>query len=334
MISNGDIKGTEVLKTRITELLGIKYPIQCGTMHWLSRAELVAAVANAGGLACLSGASFPTKEELLDEIHKTQDMTDKPFGVNISLFPALVPKPPEEMIETIVESGVSILETAGQNPKSLRKMIVDSGLIHIHKCAQVRNAVRMDRMGVDVISIVGTECGGHPGMDAVTSLVLIPQVVDAVQKPLIVGGGFCDGRTLIVALALGADGVNMGTRFINTKECPVHHSFKEKIINSRERDTVLVMKSIKNPARVLKNTWAKKIVEMENKGASPEELLPMINGKISRLGWVEGNLDKGLYPLGQVAGRIHNILSVSELIKDIVDEAVEVKKRIKSLFDS
>jgi NAD(P)H-dependent flavin oxidoreductase YrpB (nitropropane dioxygenase family) len=321
-----------MLKTRITELLGIQYPIQCGTMQWLSRAELVSAVANAGGLACLPAATFPTKEGLIDEIHKTQDMTDKPFGVNVSLFPALLPRPPEEMVETVIESGVKILETAGRNPEPIRNMIVENGLIHIHKCARVRDAVKVDRMGVNIISIVGTECGGHPSMEKVTSLVLIPQAVDAVKNPLIVGGGFCDGRTLVVALALGADGVNMGTRFISTKECPAHDSFKQKIVESGEADTVLVMESLQNPARVLRNPWAEKVIEMENKGASLEELVPFISGKVSSTGWATGNIDEGLYPSGQVAGRIHDIPTVSDLMKRIVDEAQEVKERLNKII--
>jgi len=321
-----------MLQTRVTEKLGIKYPIQCGTMQWLSRAELVSAVANAGGLACLPAATFPSKEELLDEIKKTRDMTDQPFGVNVSLFPALLPKPPEEMIETVIESGVKILETAGRSPEPYRKMISDGGLTHLHKCARVRDASKGDRLGVDIVSIVGTECGGHPSMEKVTSLVLIPQAVDAINIPLIAGGGFGDGRALMVALALGAEGVNMGTRFICTKECPAHDAFKQKIIESSEADTTLVMESLQNPARVLKSPWTDKILEMESRNAPLEELAPLISGQVSRSGWVDGNLEKGIFPAGQVVGRIKDIPSVAELMERIVGEASEVMKKLDGLF--
>jgi len=279
-----------MLQTKMTELLGIKYPIQCGTMMALSTAELVSAVANAGCLACIAAAMFPSKEELTDEIKKTRDMTDQPFGVNVSLFPALLPKPPEEMIETVIESGVKILETAGRSPEPYRQMIADAGMTHIHKCARVRDAAKGDRLGVDIVSIVGTECGGHPSMEGVTSLVLVPQAIDAIDKdkPLIAGGGFADGRALMVALSLGAAGVNMGTRFMATKECPMPDAAKEKMVESPETNTVLVMQTLGNPSRVMKTPWAEKILEMEDKGASLEELIPMITGEAGREGWLAG----------------------------------------------
>lgn len=321
-----------MFKTRMTELFGIQYPIQCGTLHILGRAELVAAVANAGALACLPAATFPKRQELLDEIKKTRDMTDKPFGVNVSLFPALMPSPPEEMIQTVIDAGVKILETAGRNPEPHRQQIVDAGLIHLHKCARVRDAAKVSRLGVDAVSIVGTEAGGHPSMEKVTSLVLIPKAVDQVDIPLIAGGGFCDGRSLVAALALGADGVNMGTRFLATKECPMHQVFKDKIVESHETETLLVMQSLMNPARVLKTPWSEKVIEMEGQGASLEELMPMISGQVSRKGWSAGNLNEGIYPMGQVIGRIQDVPTVAELIKWIVDEAMEAKGRLDGLM--
>jgi nitronate monooxygenase len=321
-----------MLQTKLTEILGIKYPIQCGTMQFLSRAELVSAVANAGGLACLPAATFPSKEELTDEIKKTKDMTDQPFGVNVSLFPALLPKPPEEMIETVIESGVKILETAGRSPEPYRPMISDAGLTHIHKCARVRDAAKGDRLGVDIVSIVGTECGGHPSMEGVTSLVLVPQAVDAVEKPLIAGGGFADGRALVVALSLGAAGVNMGTRFMATEECPTPDAVKEKMVESPETSTVLVMMSLGNPARALKTPWTEKILEMENKGASLEELVPMISGEAGREGWQTGNLEKGIMPVGQAIGRVKDVPTVAELMERIIEEAKEVKGKLDGLF--
>jgi len=321
-----------MLKTRMTELFGIEYPIQCGTMQALSRAELVAAVANAGALACLPAATFSTREELLDEIRKTREMTDKPFGVNVSLFPALLPVPPEEMIQTVIDSGVRILETAGRNPEPYRGRIAEAGLIHFHKCARVRDAAKTARLGVDAVSIVGTECGGHPSMEKVTSLILIPKAAEQVDIPLIAGGGFCDGRSLVAALALGADGVNMGTRFMATQECPMHPAFKERIVAAHEADTVLVMESLMNPARVLKTPWSEKIIQMEGQGASLEELAPLISGRVSRKGWSEGNLEEGMYPAGQVIGRIQDIPTVADLIQRIVEEAMEAKKRLDQLL--
>ncbi len=322
-----------MLQTRLTELLGIKYPIQCGTMQGLSRAELVAAAANAGCLACIPAATFPSREELLDEIKKTRDMTDQPFGVNVSLFPALMPRPPEELIGTVIEAGVKIIETAGRNPEPHRKQITEAGLIHIHKCARVRDAIKVDRLGVDAVSIVGTECGGHPSMEGVTSLVLIPQAVDGCEKPLIAGGGFSDGRSLVVALALGAEGVNMGTRFMATKECPVHEKVKQKMIESPETSTIIVMQSLGNPSRVLRTPWTEKIVEKEKEGATLEELIPLIKGEVSQKGgWVEGNIEQGMLPVGQVVGRIKNIPSVAELVESIIEEAKQVKAKLDQVL--
>ncbi|MBW2091547.1 MAG: nitronate monooxygenase [Deltaproteobacteria bacterium] len=322
-----------MLQTRLTELLGIKYPIQCGTMQGLSRAELVSAAANAGCLACIPAATFPSREELLDEIKKTRDMTDQPFGVNVSLFPALMPRPPEELIGTVIEAGVKIIETAGRNPEPHRKQITEAGLIHIHKCARVRDAIKVDKLGVDVVSIVGTECGGHPSMEGVTSLVLIPQAVDGCEKPLIAGGGFSDGRSLIIALAMGAAGVNMGTRFMATKECPVHESVKEKMVEVPETSTLIVMQSLGNPSRVLRTPWTENIVEKEKQGATLEELIPLISGEASQKGgWVEGNIEQGMLPVGQVVGRIKDIPSVAELVESIIDEAKQVKAKLDQIL--
>lgn len=320
------------MKTRMTELLGIEYPVQCGTMHWLSRAELVASVANAGGFACLPAATFPGREELLDEIKKTRDLTDKPFGVNVSLFPALMPKPPEELIDLVIESGVKILETAGRNPEPYRERILQGGLIHIHKCARVRDAAKAARLGVDAVSIVGTECGGHPSMEGVTTMVLLPKAADAVRVPLIAGGGICDGRSMLAALALGADGVIMGTRFIATKECPAHEEMKKRLLDASESDTTLVMMSLGNPARVLRNRWAEKILEMEGKGSSLGELAPFISGQVTKKGWFDGTTEEGIYPCGQAVGRIEDIPSVSELMKRIVEEAMEAKERLDRIL--
>jgi NADH:quinone reductase (non-electrogenic) len=321
-----------MLKTRMTELLGIEYPIQCGTMMALSKPELVSAVANAGGLACLAAAIYPTQETLTEAIEKTRSLTSKPFGVNLSLFPALVPRPVEEMLETIIKAGVKILETAGRSPQPYREMISQAGLIHIHKCARVRDAVKADSMGVDIVSIVGTECGGHPSMEKVTSLILIPKAAAKIKAPLIAGGGFGNGKTLLAALAMGAEGINMGTRFLVTQECPLHPEAKAQILAAGEADTVLVMESLMNPARVLKTGWVDKILEMEKRNASLEELAPMISGKVSFKGWETGDLSEGIYPMGQIIGLIDDIPTVADLMKRMVEEAMETKKRLDKLM--
>ena len=322
-----------MLKTEMTEILGIEYPIQCGTMQNISTAELVAPVANAGGFCCLPAATFQTKESFMDEVKKTKDMTDKPFGVNVGLFPEMtVTVTAEERIDWVIEAGVKILETAGRNPAPYRKQITDGGLTHIHKCARVRDAVKMDGLGLDMISLVGTECGGHPSMEEVTTLILIPSALDKISRPLIAGGGFADGRGLMAALALGAAGVNMGSRFMATKECPIHEDFKKKLIATQENETVLVMKTLMNPSRVLRTPGSEKILELEAKGASLQELAPHISGRASAGGWKEGSFDEGMYPGGQVVGRIYDIPTVAELVQRTVDEAAEVKKRMDKFF--
>ncbi len=322
-----------MLQTKMTEILGIKYPIQCGTMQNISTADLVAPVANAGGFCCLPAASYQDKQSFMDEVKKTKDMTDQPFGVNVGLFPEMTATvTAEERIAWVIESGVKIIETAGRSPAPYRQQIVDGGLTHIHKCARVRDAVKVDDMGVDMVSLVGTECGGHPSMEEVTSLVLIPTALDKINGPLIAGGGFADGRGLMAALALGAAGVNMGTRFMATKECPIHGDFKQKLIDSQENETVLVMKSLMNPSRVLKTPGSEKILELESKGATIEELAPHISGRASADGWQAGSFDKGMYPGGQVVGRINDNPSVAELIQSIVGQAVEVKSQMDQIF--
>lgn len=321
-----------MLKTRITEMLGIKYPIQCGTMQWLSKAELVAAVANSGGFACLAAATVPDKKKLADEIQKTKNLTQEPFGVNVSLFPSLRPQFISELIKVIIDEGVTIIETAGNNPERYRKQIVDSNLIHIHKCARLKDAVKMDKLGVDVVSIVGTESGGHPGMTGVTSMVIAPLVANQISAPLMVGGGICDGRSLVAALALGAEGGVMGTRFLCTKECNAHPDIKNKLLASNVTDTTLIMKSFNNPGRMLKNKLVTLVKEMESKKQSFDQIAPIVRGEVSRRGWIDGNVDDGLFPCGQVVGRIKYIPSVAELIDSIVMEAILVHDRLDEII--
>jgi nitronate monooxygenase len=322
----------KVLETKMTEMLGVKYPIQCGTMHGLTTAEVVAPLAEAGCFCCLPVSYYESKQEFLEEVRKVRDQTDQPFGVNVALFPELNPTfTPEVRIDWIIESGVKILETAGRSPEPQRKQISDGGLIHIHKCARVRDAIKAEKVGVDIVSIVGTECGGHPSMEEVGFIVLIPAAIDAISVPLIAGGGICDGRSTIAALALGAAGVNIGTRFMATKDFPIHQEFKDKLVENDEKDTLIVMKSLMNPSRVLRTSWSEQIIEMEKKGATLEELTPLISGSVSRSGWRDGTVEEGMYPGGQVIGRIHDIPTMRELMERIVAEALETKEMIARL---
>ena len=316
-----------MLKTRFTELLGVEYPIQCGSMMYVSDADFVAANANAGIFSCLISAMFPSEKELVDEIKRLKDLTDRPYGVNISLFPGLLPMPVERYLDILAQQEVRIVETAGRNPQPYRDKIQESGFFHIHKCARLRDAVKAESLGVDMVSVVGTECGGHPSMEDVTSLVLIPEVADRISIPLVAGGGFCDGRTLVAALSLGADGVLMGTRFLNTPECRIHPAHKEKLIQARETDTLVIQRSIGSATRVLRNAWADKVLEMENKGTTLEELLPYIGGKRAEHAWTHGEEDAVL-ACGQAVGRTKESLPIKDLVEKIMSEAEETTQRI------
>lgn len=316
-----------MFETRFTRMLGVTYPIQCGTMMWVSTPEFVAANANAGIFACLASAMCPTQEALRDAIRKVQDRTDRPFGVNVSLFPGLIPIPVEKTIETVASLGVRVLETAGRSPEPYRPLIKESGLIHLHKCARVRDAVKAESLGVDIVAVVGTECGGHPSMEDVTSLVLIPSVTDRVSIPVVAGGGFCDGKTLVAALALGAEAMLSGTRFLNTEECPIHPGYKERLLEARETDTVVIQRSIGSATRVLRNVWAEKVLELEREGASLEQLMPYISGKRSGSAWAEGREDAVL-ACGQAVGRTRKTLPIGDLVREIMEEAREVRARL------
>lgn len=316
------------LKTRMTELFGIEYPIQCGTMQWLSRSELVAAVARAGGLACLAAASFPTPEALATEIRKTRDLTDKPFGVNVSLFPTLRRSMIEEFINTAAGLGVKILETAGRNPEPYLPLIRKSGFLHLHKCARLRDAIKAAGLGVDAVAVVSTESGGHPGPAGITTMVLAPSAAQAVSIPLIVGGGICDGRTLAAALALGADGVVMGTRFICTRECGAHPEIKRRLLDAEADETMMLLGSLGPPGRFLSNRRAQEVAQMEREGKSLEEMVPFIRGEISLAAWMDGTTDTGLLACGQAVGRIRDLPGVSELMARIIAEAREAAIRL------
>ncbi len=317
-----------MFKTRITELFGIKYPIIQGGMMWISRAELVAAVSNAGGLGILTAFTFPTPEALAAEIKKTRALTDKPFGVNITLLPTLRPVDIDGYLDTVIKSGIKIVETAGRSPEPYMERLKAAGVKVIHKCTAVRFARTTQQIGCDAVSIDGFECAGHPGEEDVTSLILIPLTADAVEIPIIASGGFGDGRGLVAALALGAEAINMGTSFLATKEAPGHPKVKELLIAATERDTVLLLRSFRNTMRTLSNPTAEKVLELEKQGADIHQLELLISGSAGLKLLESGDVDNGLLSVGQIVGLVHDIPTVKELIDRIIKEAEEVISNI------
>jgi nitronate monooxygenase len=316
--------GNTMFKTRITELFGVKYPIIQGGMLWISRAELVAAVSNAGGLGILTAFTFPTPQKLDTEIKKTRALTDKPFGVNVTLLPTLRPVDINGYLNTVIDSGVKIVETAGRSPEPYMERLKAAGVKVIHKCTAVRFARTAERIGCDAVSIDGFECAGHPGEEDVTSLILIPLTADAVKIPVIASGGFGDGRGLVAALTLGAEAINMGTRFLATKEAPGHPKVKELLIATSERDTVLLLRSFRNTMRALSNPTAEKVLELEKQGADIHGLERLISGSEGLKMLESGDVDNGLLSVGQIVGLVHDIPTVKELIDRIIKEAEEV----------
>ena len=315
-----------MIKTRATELLGTELPIVGGTMQWLSRAPFVAAISNAGGLGIIPSATFSSKEELKDEIRKTKDLTDKPFAVNVNLFPMMRPFSIEEMIEAAKEEGVKIMETSGRSPEKYLDSLKADDAIVMHKCARVRDAVKADGLGEDMVTVVGTECGGHPSAEGVTTMVLLPKTVESVQVPVLAGGGVADGRGLMAALALGASGGVLGTARMAPEECPFHDIFKETLVQADINETGLVLLSHGAPLRAYRNQVANEIIEMEAKGAALDELLPKMAGEKGLEAYQKGELDGGVWPCGQSAGLIKEIMPVKDLFQKIMEEAEEVRK--------
>jgi len=313
------------LQTRFTRLVGIDYPIVQGGMMWVGRAELASAVSNAGGLGILTALTQPTPAALRREIDRCRSMTDKPFAVNLTILPSMSPPPYAEYRRAIIESGVRIVETAGHNPREHVDDFKQHDITVIHKCTAVRHALSAERMGVDVISIDGFECAGHPGEDDVPGLVLIPAAADKVKIPIIASGGFGDGRGLAAALSLGADGINMGTRFCATAEAPIHARVKQLLIENDERGTNVIFKSLRNTARVGKNSVSDKVVEiLQRPDAKFEDVAHLVRGAHGRVLLESGDLDAGLVWAGQVQGLIHDIPTVAELIGRIMREATDI----------
>ena len=320
-----------MFKTRITELLGIEYPIIQGAMLWLSRAELAAAVSNAGGLGIIAAGSFATSEELRQEIRKMKSLTDKPFAVNITLLPTRRRINWEEYINIALEEGVSIIETSGRSPELYMEWLKAAKVKVIHKAARIKDIKKAEQLGADAVTIVGFEAGGHPGMEDVTSLVLIPRAADSLSIPVIAAGGFGDGRGLMAALALGADGVLMATRFMACKECSLHPNIKKLLLQTGEMDTIMVERSIGMAARVIKTEFSSKLLAMEKKGATLSELFPMIDGARGKRSYISGDTNDSIIYCGQVAGLIDDIPTAREIIDGIMGEAKLIGQRLKGI---
>jgi nitronate monooxygenase len=311
----------KVFKTRITEMLGIKHPIIQGGMMSIASPEFISAVSNSGALGVMTALSYETPQELAKAIERTRELTDQPFAVNLTLLPTLVPKDYDSYIDCVVDSGIKVVETAGRNPQQFMEKLKGAGIKVVHKCTAVKFAKKAQSIGCDAVSIDGFECAGHPGEMDITSLILIPATADAIDIPIVASGGFGDARGLVAALALGADAMNMGTRFVATQEAPVHQNVKDWHIRANETDTTLLLRSLKNTERVLVNPIAEQVLELEAKGAGIEELAPLITGKRYQRVIEKGDIDDGIWTAGQVVGLIHDIPTIGDLVDGIISEA-------------
>jgi nitronate monooxygenase len=323
-----------MIKTRITEMFGIERPIVQGGMMWISRAELAAGVGNAGGIGFMTALTYQDPEELRTEIRKCRGLTDKPFGINLTFLPTLRPPDYPAYIRVCAEEGIKFLETAGRNPEPYMEQIKAAGMKVIHKCTSVRHALKAENIGCDAISIDGFEAAGHPGEDDVTSLILIPLTRDAVKIPIIASGGFADGRGLVAALALGADGMNMGTRFAATKETPMHINLKQAIVDHSELDTKLIMRTLKNTERVLNNEMSRKVLEIEGRPGDTkiEDLIPYVSGLVGKQMLAEGDIEKGNFAIGLSMGLVKDIPSCKDLMDGIMTQAEDIiKKKLSGL---
>lgn len=314
------------MKTRITELFGIEHPIIQGGMHYVGFAELAAAVSNAGGLGIITGLTQKTPQDLDAEIKKCKAMTDKPFGVNLTFLPVLTAPDYPGYVRVIIENGVKAVETAGNNPQSVLPYLKDAGVKVIHKCTSVRHALKAQAIGCDAVSVDGFECGGHAGEDDVPNMILLPRAADELDIPFVASGGQADARSLVASLAMGADGINMGTRFIATKEAPVHENVKQAIVAASELDTRLVMRPLRNTERVLTNEAVEQLLVIEReKGKDLQftDIIEQVAGVYPRI-MMEGDMDAGAWSCGMVAGLIHDIPTCKELIDRIMAEAEQI----------
>jgi nitronate monooxygenase len=323
-----------VFRTRFTEMFGVDHPIVQGGMQWVGRAELVAAVSEAGGLGMVTALTQPTPADLANEIERTRALTDKPFGVNLTILPSINPPPYDEYRRVIVDSGVTVVETAGANPEPYLDMFAANGVRVLHKCTSVRHALKAQRVGVDAVSIDGFECAGHPGEDDVPGLVLIPVAADQLTIPMIASGGIGDARGLVAALALGADGVNMGTRFLCTAESPIDPRIKEAIVAASELETELIFRPLRNTSRVAANAVAREVVQILADGGQFEDVRELVAGTRGRRVYDDGDPEAGVWSVGMVQGLIHDIPTCAELIDAMVTEAAAiVRSRLAGMLD-
>ncbi len=323
------------MKTRITELLEIEHPIIQGGMPYVGFAELAAAVSDAGGLGIITGLTQGTPEKLANEIRRAKEMTTRPFGVNLTFLPAVTPPDYPGYIKAIIDGGVKIVETAGNNPQKWMPALKEAGIKVIHKCTSVRHSLKAQSIGCDAVSVDGFECGGHPGEDDVPNFILLPRAAEELEIPFVASGGMADGRSLVAALALGAEGMNMGTRFIATKEAPVHDRVKQALVAASELDTRLVMRPLRNTERVLRNSAVDRLLEKEKALGSKikfEDILPEVAGVYPRI-MKDGDMDAGAWSCGMVAGLIHDIPTVRELIERTMREAHEIISSRLAKFD-
>ena len=311
------------MKTKITELFGIEHPIIQGGMHFVGFAEMAAAVSNAGGLGVITGLTQGNPENLAREIRRCREMTSKPFGVNLTFLPSVTPPDYPGYIRAIVEGGIKVVETAGNNPQKWMPALKEAGIKVIHKCTSVRHSLKAEQIGCDAVSVDGFECGGHPGEDDVPNFILLPRAAEELKIPFVASGGMADGRSLVAALSLGADGMNMGTRFMATKEAPIHENVKQALVAASELDTRLVMRPLRNTERVLKNEAVERLLEKEKAlGAKIkfEDILPEVAGVYPKI-MKEGAMNAGAWSCGMVAGLIRDVPTVKELIDRIMREA-------------
>jgi NAD(P)H-dependent flavin oxidoreductase YrpB (nitropropane dioxygenase family) len=323
------------MKTRITELFGIEHPIIQGGMHFVGLAELAAAVSNAGGLGVITGLTQRTPELLANEIARCREMTDKPFGVNLTFLPSVTPPDYPGYVQAIIDGGVKIVETAGNNPQKWLPALKENGIKVIHKCTSVRHSLKAESIGCDAISVDGFECGGHPGEDDVPNFILLPRAAEELKIPFVASGGMADARSLVAALALGAEGMNMGTRFMATKEAPIHEHVKQAIVAASELDTRLVMRSLRNTERVLTNAGVERLIEKEKALGSAmkfEDIIAEVAGVYPAI-MQRGEMDAGAWSCGMVVGLIHDIPTCKELIEGIVSGAEQiVSQRLERMF--
>ncbi len=323
------------MKTRITEMFGIEHPIIQGGMHYVGFAELAAAVSNAGGLGIITGLTQKTPQDLAKEIARCHEMTDKPFGVNLTFLPVITAPDYPGYISAIIEGGVKIVETAGRNPQEHLPRLQEAGIKVIHKCTSVRHSLKAEAIGCDAVSVDGFECGGHPGEDDIPNMILLPRAADELKIPFVSSGGMADARSLVASLAMGADGMNMGTRFIATKEAPVHDKVKEAIVAASELDTRLVMRPLRNTERVLNNAAVERVLEKERALGTDvkfEDIMEEVAGVYPKV-MMDGDVDGGAWSCGMVAGLINDIPTCQELIDGIMEEAEAlIRSRLEGML--